>query len=326
MSAPTYGAQGAVTAMSLAVSIFDQVADDFLEVLYPDHDWRKVFGPGEVMKDVNAGAQNYVQMVRDQRGAGAFQANIKGNNIPMVGLSLGAITIPLAASAIGARITNEDARQYDFGFRSTLTKDIAAVLQQGLENLIEGSTMFGDPSVGFKSFLSYTGITSVSAAVGASGATAWSGKTGAEMVADVNAGLTYVYVNSRTVFIPNEVFLPPTQFSLLNATPMVIGGAGVSETALTFLKKANLYTAITGKELKIATIRYLQGAAAANQDRMIIATSSSPNRKTRALPMPLPYTLQPAQPVPLGAAYYAEQKHGSVAIFQSGSMVYVDGI
>lgn len=323
MAGPTYGSQGTVTAMSLAVSIFDQVQSRFLDVKYPDHDWRKVIDPAQILTDINAGAQNYVQMVRDQRGAAAFQANIVGDNVPMVGLSMGAITVPLAASAVGARVSNEDARQYDYGFRGTLSKDLGAVMQKAEENLIESTFFYGDTTVGFLGWLSYTGVTAATAALGAALGTTWATKTAAEMVSDINTGLTAVWNNSRTVFKAGDVFLPPTQFALLQSTPMVIGGAGMAMSALDYVKKNNLYTTLTGKELNIVPIRYLSNAGAGSSARMVFMAKDAENQ---IIPMPMPYKLQAPVPVPLGAAFYAEMKHGSFACFQPKSMYYIDGI
>jgi hypothetical protein len=50
------------------------------------------------------------------------------------------------------------------------------------------------------------------------------------------------------------------------------------------------------------------------------------NKRNQGLPFPMPYTVQAPVPVPLGAEFYAEQKHGSYFIRQNLSTLYVDGI
>ena len=317
----TYGQSGA----ELAVSIFDQVNSTFMDVKYADMMWREILLPGQIKTDINPGAQNYVQPIRDRTGSAQFMG--KGavpRNIPSVSLSLGALTIPLAWSATSASITNEDARVYEHGNLGSLSQDLGKVMKVACENLIETATVFGAPEVGFQGWLSYSGITvTTAAATGTGPSTLWSTKTSALMVADVNAAIMKVYTDSRTIFIPNMVFLPPAQFMLLATTPMVIGGAALAQSALEYLKKNNTYTALTGKDLTIKSIRYLKGAGGSASDRMVV---QEVNADYQYLAFPLPYRMGSPVPEALGASFYAEQKFGSYAILQPGTTLYVDGI
>ena len=313
------------TAAELAVSIFDQVNATFIDVLYADHLWRKVVPANQVKSDINPGAQNYVQPIRDRTGSAQFMG--KGatpRNIPRVGLTLGAITIPMAWSATSAGITNEDARVYDHGNLGSLSQDLGGAMRQAMENLIETSVFFGAAEVGFEAWMSYTGVSATTAAATGSGTSPlWVNKTAAQMVYDVNAGIQKVYDDSRTIFIPNTVFLPPAQFSLLATAPMVIGSVNLATSALEYLKKNNVYTALTGKELKIESVRYLKGSGATSSDRMVF---QDVNPKYQYLPFPMPFKMGAPVPEALGASFYAEQKFGSYAVLQKGTLLYVDGI
>ena len=320
----TYGSQSNVQAAEIAFSIYTSVDAELKNVRYPDHDWRKVVSAEQTISSINVGAQSWGAIVRDRQGTAAFQANIKGNNIPMVATSAGAITLPLQASAIGAMMTNEDARQYSMGFQGNLAEDLGGAMRQGCENLIEQTVFFGQEDIGFRGFLSYTGVSSGSAAAtGTGNATYWSTKTGAQMVADVNTALSTVWQNSRSIFMPNKVCLPLSQFTLLATTPMAIGSAVTTQSALEYLKMNNICTQVTGKALEIVPIRYLAGAGAAGKDRMVVLDQ---DRRNQVLPFPMPYMLNQPVPVPLGAQFYAEQKFGSYGVLQLGSMYYVDGI
>lgn len=324
MPAPTYGSQTAVQAAEIAFSIFTDVDKELRNVRYPDHDWRKVVAADQVLTNINVGAQTWATVVRDRQGAAAFQANIKGNNIPMVATSAGAITLPLMASAIGAMMTNEDARQFSLGFNGNLAEDLGAGMRQGCENLVETSVFYGESSLGFRGFLSYSGVGSTTAAAtGTGNSPLWSAKTGAQMVADVNAALTKVWQDSRTIFMPDVVCLPVAQYSLLATTPMAIGTGVIAQSALEYLKTNNICTQTRNKPLTIEPIRYLQGAGATGSDRMVVLER---DRRNQVLPFPMPYMLSQPVPVPLGAQFYAEQKFGSYGVLQPGSMYYVDGI
>ena len=321
----TYGSQGNVTAQELAFSIYTEVDAAFFDVEYPDKDWYKVVKEDQVNSAINPGATSYAARIRDRQGMAKFIGKGPVNDIPKVGQSIGAIEVPLAFSAVGATLNNEDARQYQFGFNSNLAQDLGECMREACDNLIEQTTFFGDPSVGFRGFLNYDGITvTTAAATGTGSSTKWSQKTGTQMVKDVNDALTKVWEDSKSVFLPNCVFLPLAQYSLLANTPMALSAeASTFASALTYLKVNNLYSNIRGGELEIVPIRYLKGAGATGADRMVVQDRS---KKNQGLPFPLPYTVQAPVPVPLGAEFYAEQKHGSYFIRQNLSTLYVDGI
>jgi hypothetical protein len=320
-----FQANSSQTGAELAVSIFDAVNTTFMDVKYADLLWREIVPQNAVKTDIPAGAQNYVQPIRDRTGAAQFMGKgASPRNIPSVGVSLGAMTAPLAWSATSASVTNEDARVYAHGNLGSLSQDLGEVMKVACENLIETATVFGAAEVGFQGWLSYSGITATTAAAtGTGNTTTWSTKTAALMVADVNAAIMYVYNATRTIFIPGTVFLPPAQFMLLATTPMVIGTASLAQSALEYLKKNNAYTALRGKEVEIKSIRYLKGAGAGSTDRMVL---QDVNPKHQYLPFALPYRMGAPVPEGLGATFYAEQKFGSYVILQPGTTLYVDGI
>lgn len=320
----TYGSQSNVSAAEIAFSIYTAVDAAFFDVEYPEHDWYKLVKEDQIINNINPGATTYAAIVRDRQGSAAFVGKNENNNIPKVSQSVGSINSPMAASAIGATLNNEDARQYAFGFNGNLAQDLGECMRVACDNLVEQTTFFGDPSVGFQGFLNYQGITVANAAQGAAGQTTWASKTSAEMVKDVNDAINKVWTDSKGVFLPNVVFLPLPQYALLNQVPMVLtGGQPLLLSAAEYLKKNNIFTNLRGQDLEIVPIRYLKGAGVGQADRFVVQDRS---KRNQGLPFPMPYTVQAPVPVPLGAEFYAEQKHGSYFIRQSLSTLYVDGI
>lgn len=320
---PTYGSQGNVQAADIAFTIHTQVDSSFYDVEYPDYEWYGILDESQVMQDINAGATSYAYITRDKHGAAAFIGNGPNDNIPKVGQSAGAVQVPVAYAAVGAVITNEDARQYDFGFNGNLAQDLGEAMRKGADNLTETSVIFGNESIGFLPWINYPGVTSIMVGAGAGGDTEWNTKTGIEMVRDVNAVLNAMWVNSRTLMKPLTVFIPLTQYTLLNETPIVIGNTGTAMTAMEYLKKNNIMTQLTGKELDIRPSRYLAGAGAGGTDRLV---AMDRRRENQCMPFPLPYLLSQPIPAPLAAELYAEMKIGSFHVRQQGSMMYADGI
>lgn len=323
MSNFIYGSQANVNAQELAFSIYTDVDAAFFDVEYPEHDWYKVVKEDQVNTSINPGATSYAARIRDRQGSAAFIGKNENNNIPKVSQTIGAFEVPMAASAVGATLNNEDARQYNFGFNSNLAQDLGECMRTACDNLIEQTVFFGDKTVGFRGFLSYEGITVANATNGASGHATWDKKTAQEMIKDVNDAITKVWEDSRGIFLPNVVFLPMAQYSLLANTPFALSSTVAFSSALTYLKTNNMYTNRRGGELEIIPIRYLKGAGVSSADRMIVQDRS---KKNQGLPFPMPYTVQPPVPVALGAEFFAEQKHGSYYIAQKLSTLYVDGI
>lgn len=324
MSNFTYGSQPNVTAQELAFSIYTDVDAAFFDVEYPEHDWYKLLREDQINNNINPGATTYAARIRDRQGTAAFVGKNENNNIPKVSQTIGAFEVPMAASAVGATLNNEDARQYQFGFNSNLAQDLGECMRVACDNLIEQTTFFGDPSVGFRGFLNYSGITVTNAANGAAGTATWATKTGLEMVKDVNDAISYMWETSRSLFVADTVFLPLAQYSLISNTPMALSSqASTFVSALTYLKANNLCSQIRGKDLEIVPIRYLKGAGVGGTDRMVLQDRS---KRNQGMPFPLPYTVQAPVPVPLGAEFYSEQKHGSYYISQQQSTLYVDGI
>jgi hypothetical protein len=323
---PTYGTQSAVQVADIAFGIHDSVEARFFEVLRPKHEWYQWLNPDQVISNINVGATNYAYITRDKRGAAAFIGSGPNANIPMVAQSAGAVSVPIGYSAVGARVTQEDARQYAMGFNGNLATDLGEAMREACDNLVEKTVLFGNADLGFLPILNYSGVhVAAAASVGAApdDYTDWASKTSEEIVKDICDVLAYVVENTRTLFAPNEIFLPISQFGIITQKPMVLGGVNLAMTIEQYVKKNNLVTAMTGKELSFKISRYLSTAGADGGARAVFMDRSP---DFQMVPFPLPYSLTPPIPVPLAAEWYAEQKFGSFHVRQLGSMCYLDGI
>lgn len=324
-SQPTYGVAQNVTATDVAHSIFSEVDSTFYDVDYPDREWPQIITPEQILSGINPGARAYDYIVRNRQGAAAFIGHGPQNDIPEVGQSIGAVSIPIAYAAVGATITNEDARQYAFGLNGNLAVDLGEAMREACENLIETSEIFGVPDLQFYGWIDYPGITVYLAAPSKSNpaSTKWVDKTGEEWINDINTALTSVWENSRMIFKPTHIFLPLRQYSLLTQMPVTIGNTGTPVTVAEFIRRNNVVYYQTGRELEIRPSRYLAGAGIGCTDRMVIMDRSPRNQ---IMPFPLGYTLSEPRPYNLAVRFFAEMKFGSYHIKQQGSMAYVDGI
>lgn len=313
----TTGGGSTVTATELIVSVFDQVEAGFYDVKYPEILWKEHIPVGSVKMDVNPGAINYVYRSRDIKGMGQF---VQGSpaNIPRVGQTVGQVTVPILDAAVGATLTNADARRYEFAYQSALAQDYGEVMRKASEYHVERTFFFGYSAANFLPYLDYPTVAKIPLT------TAWADSTPRDWVASINDAIVATYLASNTVHIPGKVILPPAKFAMLTEAFVIgTGSAGVAVSALEYLKKNNFYTALTGKELEVTTLRYLTGAGVAGVDRAIILEDKDEN-----FVMPFPLAYQLAQPVPigLGVDMFAEYIFGSFNVRYVGCMAYVDGL
>ena len=269
-AAPTSGAACNVTAADIAFELTTQLDSQFYDVLYPDREWYNIVLEEQIYSDINPGATSYAYMSRNRHGAAAFIGHGPNNDIPMVGQSMGAVQVPIAYAAVGAEVTNEDARQYSFGVNGNLAQDLGGAMREACDNLMELSIIFGTPDLGFNGWINYPGLTvmtpEASSAVPAS--TKWEDKNGVEIVRDINSALNFLWQNSRTIFKPTTIFLPLKQFAQITNMPMVIGatssssGTGIAVNVIDYVVTNNVMYRVTGRELEIIPSRYLEGAGA----------------------------------------------------------------
>ena len=305
-----------IKASELIVGVFDQVEAAFYDALYPEILWRNAIPTESVKTDINPGAMNYVYRSRDIRGMGQF-VNGDPKNIPRVGQVVGQVTVPILDAAVGATLTDAEARRYQFGYQTALAQDYGEIMKKAADYHVERTFFFGNDAALFAPFLDYPTIDKIPV-------DPWSGKGPTDWVADINTAITTVWTTSKTVHLPDTVILPPAKFSMLTAAYVIgAGSVGVAVSALEYLRKNNIYTAQTGKDLNIKTLRYLEGAGVAGVDRAIITEWSARNF---VLPFPLAYQLGQPVPIPLGVEMYAEYIFGSFNVRFPSSTAYVDGI
>ena len=101
----------------------------------------------------------------------------------------------------------------------------------------------------------------------------WGTATPSQMLADVNAALNDVIVNSLETALPNTLALPTSKLTQLNNTQLTNAGMSV----LAFVQQNNSYTALTGKPLNIVNSRELETAGAGSTKRMIAYEASPEN-------------------------------------------------
>lgn len=135
---------------------------------------------------------------------------------------------------------------------------------------------YGDTTTGDTGLVNCSTVTQVGpVANGAQGTPAWTTKTPAEILADVNTALNTVWANSAYAIVPSRILLPPAQFGYI-ATEIVSTAGSVS--ILKYLQENNLLTTSGRGKIDILPVKWAIGAGAGGTigtqgvDRMVVYT------------------------------------------------------
>lgn len=137
------------------------------------------------------------------------------------------------------------------------------------DRVIRGST-----EKGFTGLINNATVPTANAPTGG-----WATATPAQMLADVDAGLSDVIVNSGETAMPNAVILPTSRYLIANRTQLT----NTNDSVLTYLKNNNSYSVMTGQPLDIRPSRELETAGAGATKRMV-AYEKSPDNMEFFLP------------------------------------------
>lgn len=308
------------SGFEIVLSNFEHFESQFYDVLHEETHWKKAIPQASVETDIDGGATSTSYGTRDWSGQGQFAASQSGD-VPTVGQNVAKpTTIPILVANVAAKISREDIRVYQHAHSGRLDSELPQVMRQACDRHVEGVFFFGDAAVGFDAWIDADSVPIVQAPLNG-GATSrkWVDKTPDEILADVNSGISQVFTTTKEIHLPDTIFIPTAQFA-------DIAGRRITDTNMTvleFIKKNNIYTATTGKELSIQSLPHLTAAGAGATDRMVAIEMKPRNHK---LPFPIPFTLLAPQEVGYDVHLLAEYKFGSYHNRYPLSMLYMDEI
>ena len=266
------------------------------------------------------GSQTAMQRIRDMSGVASF-IDSEGSNINTVGVGVDALTVPLRIAAVSGTVTIEDVRAFNFGQNINLVTATSESIKLAEDRHIEHVFFFGYPDFGMDGFLNSPSIpikTATSNAAG--GGTDFASATADECVQKLQTAMLEVYAQTKGIFVPNFIALPPSAFAALNSKRM--DGTGIS--ALNYFLDNNLCLTKTGQQPKIVDLTYLTEAAAdGTSDRMVVKVM---DRETDWFPFPEQPNLLPPQIVGLGTKFFGIHTIGPYSCMIPKKALYVDGV
>ncbi|MEA8802436.1 DUF2184 domain-containing protein [Klebsiella aerogenes] len=246
----------------------------------------------------NANGKNWISPLATAIAGINVDIEKKGFPLELWGMELGWTVIELnAAAQVGRPI---DTQKYD-GMQLKWNMDT------------DEQVYIGDAAKGAKGLLNLSQVTPTNATK------TWATSTPDEIRASINQVLSNAWARSAYSKVPEDLLIPPEQYSFLAST--IVSSAG-NQSLLTYLETNTIAYHQNGKPLNIRPVKWMKGRGVGGTDRMVAYTN---DKKFVRFPM------VPLQSVPIQyrglyqlVTYYG--KLGAVEPVYPETLNYMDGI
>lgn len=246
----------------------------------------------------NANGKNWISPLATAIAGINVDIEKKGFPLELWGMELGWTVIELnAAAQVGRPI---DTQKYD-GMQLKWNMDT------------DEQVYIGDAAKGAKGLLNLSQVTPTNATK------TWATSTADEIRASINQVLSNAWARSAYSKVPEDLLIPPEQYSFIAST--IVSSAG-NQSLLTYLETNTIAYHQNGKPLNIRPVKWMKGRGVGGTDRMVAYTN---DKKFVRFPM------VPLQSVPIQyrglyqlVTYYG--KLGAVEPVYPETLNYMDGI
>lgn len=246
----------------------------------------------------NANGKNWISPLATAIAGVNVDIEKKGFPLELWGMELGWTVIELnAAAQVGRPI---DTQKYD-GMQLKWNMDT------------DEQVYIGDAAKGAKGLLNLSQVTPTNATK------TWATSTADEIRASINQVLSNAWARSSYSKVPEDLLIPPEQYSFIAST--IVSTAG-NQSLLTYLETNTIAYHQNGKPLNIRPVKWMKGRGVGSTDRMVAYTN---DKKFVRFPM------VPLQSVPIQyrglyqlVTYYG--KLGAVEPVYPETLNYMDGI
>lgn len=302
-------------SLGFAVKQTSHIEAGVYRIKYPELDYASL-----VPVDTSAG--EFVKSVTyySMDGAGAAKwLNGNGKDVPVVGAQMEQHETAVHTAGIGYSYGYEEVNQARL-LGIALDGEKARIARRAYEEMVYGVAFSGDAGKNFKGLYDYTGVPSTTAAADGTGsATTWATKTPDLIVRDINAILTGIVTATKETELADTLILPTERLQYIASQRMTDTG----DSILTYIQKANIYTAQTGQPLTIRGKRGLLTAGSGPSARMI-AYRRAPD--VLKLHIPMPHRFFPVQVEGFQFTVPGMFRLGGLDIRLPKAVSYVDGI
>lgn len=304
-------------APSLALN-FLRTAQNYIEPgiyarQYPDFQYRELVpvdnSAPEWIKQIE-----FFSMGDDMGEAREFAA--EGDDIPFVDFQLDKGDSRVTMAAIGYRYNLEElshAQQY--GIR--LTDERADAARRAYERYVDNTAFLGRPKLGKTGLVNSGNVTVIPAPTGD-----WTNPatTPDQILADVNAGLSAIFIGTNGIEQADTMLIPQAQYEAIATRRL---DPTMTTTIMEHIQRTNVYTMRTNRPLTIRAVWGLETAGAASAPRGVFYRRDPAVVKIH-IPMPLRWL--EAEKRLLKYEVPGIFRLGGVEVRRPGAMRYMDGV
>ncbi|MBX4774936.1 DUF2184 domain-containing protein, partial [Klebsiella oxytoca] len=197
----------------------------------------------------NANGKNWISPLATAIAGVNVDIEKKGFPLELWGMELGWTVIELnAAAQVGRPI---DTQKYD-GMQLKWNMDT------------DEQVYIGDAAKGAKGLLNLSQVTPTNATK------TWATSTADEIRASINQVLSNAWARSAYSKVPEDLLIPPEQYSFLAST--IVSTAG-NQSLLTYLETNTIAYHQNGKPLNIRPVKWMKGRGVGGTDRMVAYTN-----------------------------------------------------
>lgn len=296
----TFKFNDAQAALSFVTSQATSIETQVFSVPYPEIRYAQMIPVDTSAAEFSASVTFFTQ---DMVGK-AKLINGSSDDIPLANLVRTKFEQSILDAGIGYEFSLTEIGQAQMMGRSLGTEGAAAA-RLAYEQLVDAVALVGDANN--EGLYATTGITSTAAAA------AWSGATAAQILADVNAVISRIYAATGGIHLPNTIVLPLAQYALISGKQI---DATNQTTILDFVRRSNVYTAMTGQPIEIfADVRLTNKMVCYKRDPQVLK-----------LHMPMPLRFLAPQLVNLNVRVPGMFRFAPVSIRQPKAIQYVSGL
>ena len=308
-------AEGSAQALNIVTNNFQAIQAQVDEILHADF---RLDGYFPIITNVPAGARSYSYRVLNKYGEGKFIDN-GGKNANSATVSMQNVPYALEHGGIILNWTLEDLRNAAFAGIALETETIKAGTE-GCLNHIEDVGISGDAARGMTGLINHASVTINTVTTTIAGMTAdecteWVQGIVAAMIEDTKE------IFGRTVKTGMTLYLPVAQAGRLLTLKLA---SDASKSVWDYAKTANLWTYMTGAELKLAVVSELKDSAANGTDDRGILTFN--NDKVMEMAMPISPQTTGTINVAFGVEVPMEYKISGLNVKRPGAMAYYDDV
>lgn len=307
----------AQAAFGFLVPQFYNLETTVYEVRYPEFDYASIV---PVVTEGNAWAAGTVFYTSDQTGAAQWQGG-GAFDIPYADIQRTQLTAPFYMAAIGYEWNLEEVNRarmtgIDIG------ADKARAARRAAEQFLWQLATTGNTEKNMTGLFNDANVSAADVAANGSGnVTWWYDKTPAQILKDINDGISGVYSSSNETEMANTVIMPTAIRDYLASTQL---SSGSDETILSYLLKNNSYTAETDQPLLVRANRALATADPGGDGRVVIYRRA-PDVVRFHLPMPHQF-LPPFQKASMVWEVAGIMRAGGTEVRLPGAIRYLDGV